>query len=901
MKFCLYPILFVVLMMSSAVFAETDNSEENLAPKTKRSIWQRVFPRTGDIEGIIYQRDTDAPLVEAKVHIVETDQQEKTGKDGTFRFTEIPVGTYTLSISHSTHNTTTEVPIEIRAGETLSGKFYLGAEVPFVNTTDNGDINGHVYSQITGKPLAEAEVRFAEIDVSRRTDASGNFQFTGIAPGTYTLLITHTTYKTPTATKIEVTAGDTTRVKIYLGTAVQLETVVVEGERLPPTMSRKEIRGSELIRIPGTGRDALKGLTTLPSIGIPNDLFGILYIRGSAPAETLLYLDRTPLGYPFHFGGLISTINSDSIEDIRIYAGGYGAEFGLDSQSVIDIRSSERLKKQWAGVIDLNILAPSGFVETKIGNKGYASVAGRFNSLNLILGPFFDWTFPTWSDYQLKFAYELTEKHHLTLNGLGATDHLDFSNSGFGGTQEIDDFSAYFKNGFEAEGIHLRSNFTDKLTSHLSLTRSHNFLNINFGGGSNQDDRPVNKKFIYNVKVNAPTYTLREDVSYKLTPKLQFEPGFLLAFSPVKSSAHTSSPENIDFASDEEPLWMQKFDEFNYTFRRAEGYLQGRYDPLSFLSVAFGVRFDYLNLTEQLSIQPRGSLSLTLPTHSILRLAYGRYEQSPFAYQVLKENGNRDLKPSLTKHYVVELEHELSPQTELKFAIYYKDMEKLVTRSVNPDAFFDDSDTAITTAYLNQGRGFVNGAEIFLRHRVSEKFFGWVSYAYTHAERQETLDDIYKPFLFDNTHIVSIVANYSPTTKTEIGARWQYSSGTSTVPLSTLLMIQDPVTLGMHPVLSDVAGAIVPTEFQAYHRLDLRFSRKRTWWGLPVTVFTEIWNIYNSPNKTRFNFTDKLVEEINVAELEDDLDEFPFDLESPEYKSPVRFPFNISAGFVYEF
>ena len=915
MKFCLHSVLFVMLMLPFSVFAETDNS-----PKTESSFWQRFFPRTGDIEGTVFQPDTDTPLVGAEVRIVETDQSEKTSEDGTFRFTEIPIGKYTLSISdriHSTpieipigkytlsisdrtHSTPTEIPIEIRTGEVLRGRFYPGGEVPFINTTDSGDIDGHVYSPTTGKPLAEAEVRFVEIDISAKTDTSGNFQFIGIAPGTYTLSITHVTHKTPTTAKIAVTADDTTQVKIYLGAAVRLETVVVEGRRLPPTISRKEIRGSELIRIPGTGRDVLKGLTTLPSIGIPNDLFGILYIRGSAPGETLIYFDRTPLGYPFHYGGLFSTINSNSIEDIRVYAGGYGAEFGLDSQSVIDIRSRERLKKQWAGVIDMNIASPSGFVEAKIGDKGYASFAGRFNALNLILGPFFDFTFPTWSDYQLKFAYELTPKHHLTLNGLGATDHFDFSNFGSEETEEAVDFSFYFKNGFEAEGIHLRSDFTDKLTSHLSLTRSHNFLNINLGGGSSENDRPANERFIYNVQVNAPTYTLREDVSYKLTPKFQFEPGFLLAYSPAKSHAHTSSPENIDFESDEEPLWTQKIDDFNYTFQRAEGYLQARYDPLSFLSVALGVRFDYLNLTEERSIQPRGSLSLTLPTTSTLRFAYGRYEQSPFAYQVLKADGNRDLKPSLTEHYVVELEHELSPQTELKLAVYYKDLRELVTRSVDLDAFFDNPNAAFTTAYLNQGRGFVNGAEVFLRHRVDEKFFGWVSYAYTHAERRETPDDVYKPFLFDNTHIVSIVANYNPTTKTEIGAKWQYSSGTSAVPLHTLLNIQDPVTLGMHPLLSDVAGAIVPTEFQAYHRLDLRFSRKRTLWGLPVTTFTEIWNVYSSSNKTKFNFANRLVEGINEAEFANE-EEFPLDLESAEYKSPIRFPFNFTFGIIYEF
>ena len=756
-----------------------------------------------------------------------------------------------------------------------------------------GDVEGTVYAQDTDTLLAAAEVSFVEINVSTSTDTSGNFRFIGIGPGTYTLSVTHPTSETPATAKIQVTAGDTTQVKIYFGRVVQLETVLVEGQRLLPTISRKEMRGSELVQIPSAGGDALRAIMTLPGIGVPNDFLRALHIRGSAPGDTRIYLDRTPLSYPFHFGGFFSTTHSDSIESIHVYAAGYGAEFGLDSQSVIDIRTRERLDKQWGGVLDFNFISPYMFFETKIGDKGYASVAGRFTTYNLILGLFFDWTFPTWSDYELKFAYQLTEKHHLTVNAIGATDHFDFSNTG---SEDPSRSSAYFKNGFQAEGIHLRSHLTDTLTSHFSLTHSYNFLNLNFGGDPSRDDASPSEKFIYAAQVNVPTYMLREDIAYELTPKLQLEQGFLFAFSPAESTTHTFLPGNIS-SDDEKLVWKEKFDTFDYSFEQAEGYLQARYDPLFFFSVALGVRFDYLNLTEELSIQPRCSLSFTLPTTSTLRFAYGRYEQSPFAYQVLKTDGNRALKSSIAEHYVVELEHKLSPQTQLKFALYYKDIEKLVTRSVNVDALFDDTDTPITTAYRNQGTGFVNGAEIFLRHRVSEKFFGWFSYAYTHAERRETPKTPYKPFLFDNTHIASIVANYNPSPKVSIGAKWQYVSGTAAVPLSTLLMIQDPVTLGMHPLLSDVAGAIAPTTFQAYHRLDLRLSRKRMQWGIPVTEFIEVWNVYNSQNKINFSFPDKLVAEFNGADSED----FPIDLETSEYRSPVRFPFNFTFGATYKF
>ena len=81
-----------------------------------------------------------------------------------------------------------------------------------------------------------------------------------------------------------------TEVKIHLGAAFKLETIVVEGQRLPATVSRTEIRGSELLRIPGTTNDALRGLTTLPSIGIPNDYFRHpLYSRQWSGRHALLF------------------------------------------------------------------------------------------------------------------------------------------------------------------------------------------------------------------------------------------------------------------------------------------------------------------------------------------------------------------------------------------------------------------------------------------------------------------------------------------------------------------------------------------------------------------------------------------------------------------------------------
>ena len=750
---------------------------------------------------------------------------------------------------------------------------FVFAILPIAALAQTGDIQGTVYQRSTGRPLTSADVHILETDQYQKTDETGIFRFTELPEGTYTFVVTHPDVRFSAEISVDISSGDTTEVKISLGPAVELETIIVEGQRLPPTISRIDIRGSELLRIPGTFNDALKGLMTLPGIGIPNDYFGVLYIRGSEPGANLYYLDRTPLGYPFHWGGLLSTVSSETLEKIDIYAGGYGAEFGLDSEAVLDIHARDSIEERLNGKFNLNIIYSEGLLEGRIGDKGYISVSGRRSYLDLIVEPIIEreigqeQQFPYFSDYQLKSTYALTEKHHLTLNAFAAADRFRIvgpveadENTTFGDQDELPRNTAIFENGFTGQGIHLRSNFTEYLRSDLSLTRSDNFLNIDLKAvaetqyvvGSDGRTEFLGANYThYEIQVNAPVYTLREDVSYTLTPALQLESGFLYTFSPAASSENGWLEENLEV--DQEPeftleeqdgevlresTFEEVYDEFGHDFYRTEGYVQGRYDPLSFLSVALGVRLDYLNVVEQISVQPRASVSFVLPNSANLRFAYGHYERSPQPVRLLGEKGNSALESSLTRHYIMELEYPLSSRTELKFATYYKDAQKLVT----PDAFSN---------YLNQGVAYVGGAEVFLRHRIPDKFFGWISYAYTHAERRETPDVTYQPYLFDNTHIVSIVANYNITRNLEVGAKWQYLSGTSEVPISSIVLIQDPVTRGFNPLLVSVDEQL-STELLPYHKLDLRVSHKWNVWGLRVGGFLDVLNVYNRENKIKF-------------------------------------------------
>ena len=138
----------------------------------------------------------------------------------------------------------------------------------------------------------------------------------------------------------------------------------------------------------------------------------------------------------------------------------------------------------------------------------------------------------------------------------------------------------------------------------------------------------------YTLKVDVPVYTVREDISYKLTPTLHLEPGFLFAFSPANSTENSSYPIFEEIQDEERIKEIQRADpsdivydendnalfrttktsdyEFGHDLQRTEGYLQARYDPSDILSFAFGMRLDYLDVIDQVSVQPRGSVSIKL-------------------------------------------------------------------------------------------------------------------------------------------------------------------------------------------------------------------------------------------------------------------------------------------------
>ena len=617
----------------------------------------------------------------------------------------------------------------------------------------------------------------------------------------------------------------------------------------------------------GSGGDPLRVLDQLPSVGILNDFVGILSVRGGDPQDNIYYFDRLPLGYPYHLYGIVSTVNADVLQKIDVYPGGYGVQYGADSQAVIDIHSRGNTDRRVAGKLNLNYVYSQAFFEGSIGeNRGYWYVFGRRS----FMGPLFELLpillevdddlvteVPRFWSYQGKAVYQLSKYNRLVMNAIAADDSAQFRFT----EDEVSDSDLRgplnSENPFDSQGIHFHSEIEEKFSAVISLTRSFSRTRLEYGDG-------------YFYKDSDSVYSLRGDLqSWVEFPKTLIESGFDISSVPSNLTSIGARPLeegdwDFDFRLKQDGEKVQTAS--SKVLHRIEGYLQGTQDLFSSryadLFGTVGVRTTYYNLIDSFYIQPRGQFGVSLGPERAsayglsllpidLRFMSGKYVQNPQLYQVVFGNDNPDIAPSNATHYVLAIEKRLTAETRVEVAGYYKNLQNMITFNLNEKR------------YENQRTGSVRGIEISLEHEIGDVFRGWLAYSYTLSRRRDSAKDKERDFMYSTPHVMSVGLNYTFSTL-DLGATWQYKSGTLYAPLAGRERYTNPFTKNQTwiPIYGELKRA------EPYHRLDLRVH----WSVLRINRFklgftAELWNAYNRTNILQVRYNANYTKEVQIAQL----------------------------------
>lgn len=732
-------------------------------------------------------------------------------------------------------------------------------------------ISGTVRNQATGEPLPLANVALQGTPRGVAADENGRYVLEELRPGRYTVVASYLGFER-FRQRITLQAGEERRLDIRL-TSSELEVgqVTVTGEREAidtKDLGVERLSTADVRRLPAVLEpDVFRTLQLLPGVQAANDFSSGLYIRGGSPDQTLILLDRTPVYNPTHFFGFFSTFNPDAIQDVRLFKGGYPAEYGGRLGSVVDLYTRSGSPEKIEGTASVGFLASRATVRGPQ-PLGTWMVSLRRSTLEPLLAVLQERDITGipnsfyFYDLNAKATFEASKRDRLTLSVYAGEDNLDFP--------FLDDANVDVSYGNRiASGTWTRL-YSETLFWNLTLTASHYFSRPRFDIGGTRFDR-TNE--LYDVSA-------RGDVEWAPGGAHTFKSGFWLGRLGVTLGRAIDGREQFSPDVDSRYLML---------------YVQDTYRPLEQWELRGGLRGTYrasgsLTKGAYLNLEPRLSVEYQ-PTDKLrLQAGYGRYYQH-LTLQTSEIFSGIDtwlstgegVPPSHGDQFVLGVKADLedvdlvearrlAEDLEVSVEVYYRTMRDLF----RIDPFFSDIAGQDYRDAFVFGEGAARGVEVKLEG-ARERASGFLAYTLSQTRRRfpeintsggTTPQPLFFPPKYDRRHDLRLVANYDLATQWRASAIFTYATGQPyTRPQAQYKLIGDP----FDDTPRDVFVAPFNDErLPAYHRLDLGVARTGRFFGFAdYELQFQLINAYNRSNVWFyfFEFNENDVERNTVTQI----------------------------------
>jgi outer membrane receptor protein involved in Fe transport len=252
-----------------------------------------------------------------------------------------------------------------------------------------------------------------------------------------------------------------------------------------------------------------------------------------------------------------------------------------------------------------------------------------------------------------------------------------------------------------------------------------------------------------------------------------------------------------------------------------------------------GLRGDYYSSVDRWGVSPRLATRFELFPSTVLKGGVGFFQQVPAMQFVDEQYGNPNLKLTRAIHYSVGAEQTIFENIELSLEGFYKDVDNVLTRS---SRLIERDGEMVPEKFASDGRGRSFGLEVQLKHRPTDRFFGWLAYTLMKNERTDEPGGDWRLFDSDQTHILTAVASLSIGWGITAGLRFRLASGNPETPIIGSAYDADKDT---H---DPIYGKINSDRMPMFHQLDARVDKKWQWDLLALTVFADVQNVYNRKN-----------------------------------------------------
>lgn len=603
----------------------------------------------------------------------------------------------------------------------------------------------------------------------------------------------------------------------------------------------------EILTLPRLGDDFLRSLTLLPGTA-GNDVTAQFHVRGGRRDETQILLDGQELYEPFHlrdFDNAVSAVAPATLAEAELITGGFSAQYG----------------DRMSGVLDMTTVTPSGSPRLRLGAGtagAHAGGSGAFNDgrgawiaemrrgTTDAVGRLLDREDPRYWDAFAKLDYQLRPDKSLRVNLLHIDDALRFA---------------------EDDGEERKRFATEYMSSYAWLTWQtvvNQDLVVETAGswvGIDRDRRGLEveeeERFSILDARDAQVFGLRQGWTLQATPTHLLQWGWQVRRfetdydyfgtrefdTPLAQLRHDAGQEST--------IFRHRFWETHSSV-----YLTDRMRLLEPLTLELGLRYDHYSQTEERHRHsPRLNLAYALSERSVVRVAWGRFNQSQRPYELQVEDGEREFHPlERSEHRVLGFERLFdrsgsSQGLALRAEVYQREVFNPRPRYENlfePLNMFPEVEP--DRVRVAPRRSIAEGIEFFLRGGLGERATWWVNYAY--ARTEDEIDGTRVPRLFDQTHGLNLNLDWRISERWRLDVAWRYHTGWPTTPLQLRQGVSEEGEAEWVPELGRLNSERLPV----YHRLDLRASRNWRWRRASVDFFVDVQNVYDRRNVGGFDF-----------------------------------------------
>jgi outer membrane receptor protein involved in Fe transport len=710
------------------------------------------------------------------------------------------------------------------------------------NTASTFPIQGLLLEKGTRRALADITVYIRATNSKKvvetlTTDKDGRFQFQ-LVPGKYTVIVAAVGYdKLEKELKVNQNSDKDLTLRI-VPTTINPYQIVVRSQKKSVEVSKRKLNTEEAVKIPGSNRDVLSSIKSLPGINSSSAFNGYgngIVIRGSSQDDSLFLAnnhsigDFSKTGGLYHFGGFESIIEPELVESVDYIAGGFSAEYGNALGGVIDLNIKDPRTDRLGGFANLSFLSTSLMLEGPISAKDSIAFSFKRGFLDQYIkmtesiqeeendGTKFI-EYPNYYDGTAIYRHEFSDESDFKLTAVGKSDSVEAKD-------DVEYVSERSSNRalLEDKYISLIGEWEIKSGAFKSLLTpiiTYSYSNDFFG------DRAYHRQ-------SFDTYELKEKIEYQLNQTHQLKAGMGLRINQAKIDSYSSTTpkegEVYDKDYDIETRLKKDFTMYYPSLFLMDQIEIGRF------TLTPGIHSIYDSHNEQALFDPRLSLIYALTEATSLKGATGVYSQMPQYDECVEPWGTKGLKPEKSIHGVLGAEHQFGENLTLDVQTYYKSFYDLAVR-------IDDTDP---TRFGNDGGGFAYGAEILLRHQMTDHFFGWISYGYSVARRKDGPDKDERYFDSDMPHNFIAVANYKPNRYWSFGMKYQYASG---LPYTDLLHTETVYDVDKDVYYPVYDGPINEDRLDAHQQLDFRIDKYWIFNNFIMSTYLDVRNVLQTKN-----------------------------------------------------